>query len=196
MSWIGTYARYPQYRARNGRVDVLEDRINDCFQRSMNGRRLDPASRPMRDIVAYMAFLSRGIPVGAAVEGSGLPKVETLTGDSIRGSRTFAARCIRCHGTSGEGTAVGPPLWGPRSYNIGAGMARVGAFAAFVRQLMPRDSARTLSTQDAYDVATFVNSRPRPDFRGKENDWPLGGAPRDIAYPVKSAKGSRAAPAK
>jgi len=190
MSWIGTYARYPQYRARTGRVDVIEDRINDCFRRSMNGRELDSHSQAMRDIVAYIAFLSRGIPGGAQVKESALPKIAKLAGDSSHGATLFAARCARCHGTSGEGTKIAPPLWGPRSYNIGAGMARDGAFAAFVHQLMPRDSARTRSEQDAYDLAAYVNSRPRPDYRGKENDWPFGGAPDDIAYPVKSAKGS------
>src|SRR5438477_9150280 len=78
MPWVGSYARFPQYRARSGKVDLIEDRINDCFERSMNGKRLNPAGRDMRDIVAYFAFLSAGIPVGAEMEGQGIPRLAPL----------------------------------------------------------------------------------------------------------------------
>src|SRR5205814_6320428 len=89
MPWVGSYVRFPQYRARSGKVDLLEDRINDCFERSMNGRRLDAAGRNMRDIVAYLAFLSTGIPVGAEMEGQGLPRLLPLKGDATRGIAVF-----------------------------------------------------------------------------------------------------------
>lgn len=186
LPWVGVYSRFPQYRARNGRVDLIEDRINDCFERSMNGRALPVNSRAMRDIVTYFAVLSSGVPAGAQVEGQGLPKLASLTGDSSRGRALFAVKCVRCHGPNGQGTILAPPQWGPHSFNIGAGMARRNTLAAFVHELMPFDSARTLTPQQAYDLASFISTRPRPDFKGKENDWPLGGAPPDVAYSVKS----------
>src|SRR6266496_1157102 len=104
-----------------------------------------------------------------------------------RGREVFSARCVACHGTDGGGTMAAPPLWGSRSYNIGAGMARVRTAAAFIRQLMPRDRPGSLTPQEAFDVATYINTRARPDFRGKELDWPHGGAPPDVAYKTLSA---------
>ena len=184
MPWVGVYGRFPQYRARTGRVNVIEDRINDCFERSMNGRALDPDSRAMRDIVAYMAFLSQGIPVGADVEGQGLPRLSVTRGDSAAGRELFANRCARCHGPDGQGTDLATPLWGPQSFNIGAGMARVRTAASFIRYNMPFDQPGTLTDQQAFDVASYITSRPRPDFAGKELDWPNGDPPPDVAYPT------------
>jgi thiosulfate dehydrogenase len=187
MPWVGVYGRFPQYRARSGRVNVLEDRINDCFERSLNGRALDADSRAMRDIVAYMAFLSRGIPVGADVAGQGLPKLPVTRGDTGAGAALFASRCSRCHGADGQGTALATPLWGPQSFNIGAGMARVRTVASFIRYNMPFDQPGTLTDQEAFDVAAYITSRPRPDFPGKELDWPNGDPPPDVAYPTTAA---------
>jgi thiosulfate dehydrogenase len=184
MPWVGSYARFPQYRARSGKVDLIEDRINDCFERSMNGNRLNPAGRDMRDIVAYLAFLSRGIPVGAEMEGQGFPRLTPLKGDPGRGVSVFASTCVRCHGANGQGTALAPPLWGPRSYNVGAGMARINTAASFIYTLMPIDRAQQLSPQQAFDVASYINTRPRPDFPRKIHDWPRGGKPVDADYHV------------
>lgn len=188
MPLVGSYARFPQYRARSARVDLIEDRINDCFVRSMNGEALDPRGRDMHDMVAYLAFLSSGFPVGQEIEGQGLPDLGKLRGDTTEGRQIFASTCVACHGPDGQGTNVAPPLWGPRSFNIGAGMARLDNAARFIHQVMPRDRPGILTPQQAYDVAAYVVARPRPDFPGKENDWPHGGAPSDVAYRVKSMK--------
>ncbi|HEX4933547.1 MAG TPA: c-type cytochrome [Gemmatimonadaceae bacterium] len=196
MSWVGVYARFPQYRSRAGTTQLIEDRINDCFKRSLNGRPLAPESRDMRDIVAYMAFLSTGYPVGRETEGQGLPRLETLPGDTVRGARVFAARCARCHGVSGGGSRTAPPVWGARSYNIGAGMARVRTAAAFVQRWMPQDSTGVLTPQEAFDVAQYIDSRPRPDFRGKEKDWPHGDPPPDVAYATDAARAKAKASAR
>ena len=191
MPYVGVYARFPQYRTRSATVEIIEDRINDCFERSMNGTALPRDSGPMRDIVAYFAFLSYGVPVGARVEGQGLPRLDPLPGDTTRGREVFIAQCTRCHGADGQGgtasvpgAVVGPPLWGPQSFNIGAGMARVRTAAAFIQVAMPFDNPGSLTPQQAYDVATYVNSRPRPDFARKAGDWPNGDPPPDVAYPT------------
>ncbi|HEU4630162.1 MAG TPA: c-type cytochrome [Gemmatimonadaceae bacterium] len=184
IPWTGVYARFPQYRSRSGRVIRLEDRVNDCLKRSLNGSPLPYESDAMRDIVAYMAYLSRGTAVGS--EGGGLERLEPMPGDTVRGRAVFVARCARCHGADGQGTTVAPPLWGPRSYNIGAGMARLRTAAAFIKHNMPYD-APTLTAQEAFDVAAYVVSRPRPDYPGKELDWPNGDPPPDVAYPTRAA---------
>ncbi|MFL5601370.1 MAG: c-type cytochrome [Gemmatimonadaceae bacterium] len=184
MPWVGSYARFPQYRARSGKVDLIEDRVNDCFRRSMNGAALNPIGRDMRDIVAYLAFLSTGIPVGAEVEGQGLPRLKPIAGDAGRGASVFTSTCARCHGTNGNGSNIAPPLWGPRSYNVGAGMARINTAASFIHALMPIDRAQRLTAQQAFDVATYINTRPRPGFAAKARDWPHGGKPPDADYHV------------
>lgn len=182
MPWVGVYARFPQYRSRAGGTQIIEDRINDCFKRSMNGSALTPESRDMRDIVSYLAFLSIGFPVGSEVDGQGLPQLEPVTADSSRGAAVFRMRCVRCHGSKGEGEGSAPAVWGNNSYNIGAGMARLRTAANFIKARMPQDSAGVLTVQEAFDVARYVNSQPRPDFRGKERDWPRGDPPPDVAY--------------
>lgn len=188
MSLVGVYARFPQYRARSGRIDLLEDRINDCFERSMNGHALATNSAEMRDLVNYMAFLSRGVPAGSRVDGQGVPSLKPLAGDSAAGRFQYAATCAGCHGPGGEGTAAAPPLWGPDSYNIGAGMARVNTAAAFIKSAMPKTAPGSLTPQQAFDLALYINSQKRPDFARKEFDWPRGDPPPDVAYPIRAKK--------
>lgn len=192
MPWIGVYSRFPQYRSRTGAVIVLEDRIRDCFERSMNGRSPAHDSKDMKDMVAYLAWLSRDIPVGRDVEGSGMPAVPPLSPDTARGRETFLAECARCHGEDGQGKLPpAPPLWGPRSFNIGAGMSRLRTAAAFLKVAMPYDRPGSLTDQQAYDVAAYMNSQGRPDYPGKELDWPNGDPPPDVAYPTRAARGRR-----
>jgi thiosulfate dehydrogenase len=187
LTWIGSYARFPQYRARSGRVDLIEDRVNDCFIRSMNGRALDLNGRDMHDIVAYLAFLSIGIPVGSEMEGQGLVRLAPRTGDPARGVGVFTTTCARCHGANGQGTALAPPVWGSRSYNVGAGMANILTAASFIHESMPYDRSVRLTEQQAFDVATYINTRPRPDFAAKVHDWPKGGKPAEAEYRILPA---------
>jgi thiosulfate dehydrogenase len=185
-SWVGAFAHYPQYRPRSGVVETIEFRVNDCFRRSMNGTALDPASADMRDIVAYLAFLSRGVSVSVPGPNTRLQKWAAFRADTAAGARVFAASCVKCHGAAGEGTAVAPPLWGPGSYNIGAGMSRLRTAAEFISRNMPFDTPGVLSDSQAFNVAAYINTRPRPDFAGKENDWPKGDPPPDVAYPTRA----------
>jgi len=184
LPWVGVYSRYPEYSARAGHVETIEDRINDCFARSLNGRALGASTSQMRDIVAYMAFLSRGVPAGSNVDGQGLPQLPKMSGDTARGLAVFTGTCARCHGNAGQGTAIAPALWGPRSYNDGAGIGRVRVLASFVHEVMPLDKPRTLTAQQAYDVAAYIDSRPRPSFPARVNDWPNDPPPPDLGYRV------------
>ena len=193
-SWVGVYARYPQFRARSATVETIESRVNDCFRRSMNGAPLATDGPDMRDIVAYLWFLSRGVPIAPpapAAPSQGrdrLRKWAGLKSDTLTGAAVFASVCAKCHGPDGQGTGIAPAVWGPKSYNIGAGMARVRTAAAFIQDNMPFDQPGTLSDHQAFDVAAYVDSRPRPDFPDKINDWPNGDAPPDVAYPTRAAQ--------
>lgn len=194
--WVGVYSRFPQYRARNGKINVIQDRINDCFQRSLNGKALPLGGRDMADIIAYTAFLSRGVAPPGDVPGQGFAKMTPLPADSAKGRLVYAAQCARCHGGEGEGMpnpdprgqpVYYPPVFGVKSYTIGAGMARLRTAASFIRYNMPFDKAGTLSDQEAFDVASYINARGRPDFASKANDWPNGDPPPDAAYSTKAA---------
>ena len=180
--WVGSFASFPQYNARAGRVIRMEDRVNECLRRSLNGKPLATDGRDMNDIVAYMAFLSTGIPHGPRAPWLGYRRLAPRKGDGAAGQQVYAENCARCHGKLGEGTAVAPPLWGGESFAIGAGMARLQTAAAFIRWNMPFDRPGLLTDSQAFDVAAFVLSHSRPDTPFKERDWPNGDAPEDAAY--------------
>ncbi|HZS59136.1 MAG TPA: TSUP family transporter [Gemmatimonadaceae bacterium] len=196
VSMLGSYARYPRFVVRENRTASIEDRVNFCLTRSLAGQPLPADSRDMRDMVRYLAYLSTGVKKGDWVRGEGLPNpLPPMAADTARGARVFAANCTRCHGVNGEGSAPYPALWGPHSYDIGASMARLQVAATFIRRGMPYDRPGTLTDQEAYDVAAFVLSHPRPDFPGKSNDWPLGDAPGDVPYVTKNHTPTQPMPA-
>lgn len=187
--WIGLTGVFPEFRARSARINTIEMRINDCFERSMNGTALDPTSPDMAAIVAYMTWLSRDVPIGREVEGRGFRRVASPpTPDAEHGRALYTERCAVCHGEGGEGRLqpdggyLFPPLWGPRSYNIGAGMARLHTAAAYVRWNMPFGQGGTLTDQEAYDLAEFFIHQERPDFARRGEDWPDGDRPSDARY--------------
>ena len=184
----GVHDRYPRFVDRTGAVVLIEDRVNYCFTRSLSGRALPPRSREMVDIVAYLAFISHG------TNGKVEPTLASLAADSSRGAPVYAARCARCHGADGAGVQATPAVWGARSYSIGASMARVGRAAAFVRRNMPNDKPGTLTDQQAYDVAAYINSHARPDLPGKSLDWPGGNAPADVPYATRGHTPARVPP--
>ncbi len=192
--WIGVYSRFPQYRSRNARVNQIQDRINDCFRRSLNGKALAWDGPDMTAIVAYMAFLSQGVAPPGEVPGQGFRKMASLEPDTARGRQVYVGQCARCHGGDGEGMTnpdpagsprYYPPVFGPRSFNVGAGMARLRTAASFIRSNMPFDRPGTITDQQAFDVAGYLVTRTRPDFVGKEQDWPRGDPPPDVAYSTK-----------
>ncbi len=167
LALLGSYAAFPQWNARAKRFIEIQDRVAECFLYSMNGKPPAYESREMIAIVAYIASLSKGDPVGSPRPPDLIPVQTAQSGDATRGSAVFKLRCAACHGADGGGTAIAPPLWGPRSFNTGAGMHRVDTMAAFVRTNMPAGAPpNTLSAQEAVDVATFVLTHSRPKFHG------------------------------
>jgi thiosulfate dehydrogenase len=187
--WVGLSSLYPQYRARAGRTVTLEDRIDECFERSMNGKPLAHDSPEMQSLVAYIDWLSEGVPRGAEVIGRGFAKLERPPMiDPDNGRNAYDARCASCHGADGQGRRADdgsyqfPPLWGDRTFNLGAGMARLDTAAAFVRHNMPLGQGDSLTATESYDIAAYFTEQPRADFAGKWADWPRGGKPRDARY--------------
>ncbi len=188
MPFVGVDDRYPKYRARSGKEDNLAERINGCFQRSMNGTPLSEDAPEMLAMIAYMEWLSSEVDDGKLVEGVGLSKLDPLTPDVDNGKLLYQAKCQMCHQADGaglatpDGTRLYPPLWGDDSYNLGAGMARLHTAAAFIKWNMPFGQGGSLSDQEAYDIAAYFSTQDRPDFTHKTKDWPNGGKPDDARY--------------
>lgn len=190
---VGVFADFPQYSARDGRVGTLEDRINGCMRRSMNGRPLPLDDPAMRAMVAYIKFLSEGATIGKATFGRGAGAMPLLdrAADPIRGAQVYARTCAACHGANGmglraDGRTVFPPLWGNDSFNDGAGMDRLIAAANFIHSNMPNGATwdePVLSVEDSWDVAAYVQSQPRPQMAGLQKDYPiLSQKPVDTGY--------------
>lgn len=186
-TWVGVYSRYPQYRSRSASIQTIEDRVNDCFERSLNGTALPSDGRDMTDIVAYLWWLSRGTAVGPP-GARGADRFAALTPDTGRGRALFGSTCTHCHGEGGQGTTLAPPLWGDGSFSIGAGMARSRTAAAFIRANMPFTAPGTLTDQQALDVAAYITRGPRPDLPQKIDDWPSGDAPADLPYQTRASQ--------
>lgn len=168
-SFVGLYGRFPQWNARSHRVIALQDRITECFLRSMNGTPPAYSSKEMIAIVAYIAWLSRDVPVGtpAAKESVFIEPLPSASPDLAHGAKLYASTCTACHQADGNGVGdVFPPLWGVQSFNSGAGMARLDRMTGFVHYNMPQNARGSLSLQDSYDVSAFVLSHSRPNFDG------------------------------
>jgi thiosulfate dehydrogenase len=207
---VAIAAMFPEYNRRSGRLYSLNDRIVDCFWRSENATgTLDPeaigptvsdklpspTSKEVLAIAAYITWLAKGSTVGKnppwrgqnTIASDALVPVAKL--DRQKGEAIFLERCTTCHGADGQGVAVGDkkpgPLWGPNSWNDGAGAARVYTLAGIVRYAMPYLNPGSLTDQEAQEVAAFINAKPRPVFPYKQTDYLTEKLPGDAVYYAK-----------
>ena len=195
---FGLFDMYPRYSARSGAEVTIEDRVNQCMTRSLNGRGLPENSAEMTAIVAYLKFLSSDVTPGETLPGLGsghLPELDRAA-DPERGRQIYDRGCSNCHGAQGAGFRrlypagnpgyLIPPLWGADSFNDGAGMNRLINAANFVHFNMPRGIdylAPWLSVEEAWDVAAYIVSQARPRKSGLDKDFPdLIEKPVDAPY--------------
>jgi Cytochrome c len=189
-------ATYPRFRERSGKKETIEFRINDCFERSLDGQKPDNNGEEMKAMVAYIKWVGKNVPAGYKPKGSGIENLPYLNrmADTNNGKLIYQLKCRRCHGTNGEGilsidsvTFTYPPLWENRSYNTSAGMFTLSKLAGFIKKNMPFDEASNqipgLTNEQAWDVAAYINSKPRhakffandwPDIAKKPVDYPFG----------------------
>ena len=195
---VAVAGMFPEYNNRAARFISLNDRIVDCFMRSENapGKGLDdlpsPTSKEVMAVAAYLTWLGKGYPVGHnpdwrghnAIAPDKLIPVDKL--DATRGETIYRESCTSCHGQDGQGVQVGDkkpgPLWGPHSWNDGAGAARVYTLAGIVRYTMPYLDPGGLGDEDAQHVAAFITSQPRPEYPFKDRDYAGGKVPVDAVY--------------
>ena len=181
-SFVGIAARFPLYKAREGVVETLQDRIDNCFMRSMDGTRPIIDSEASVAMLTYITWLSTGTPIDMnsqtnhASDFANVVKKFTAiqqkaTAKNYQNGKTiYNTQCAACHGDKGQGVATFPPLWGKDaqgkwlSYNAGAGMSKLDKSAAWIQSNMPKGAGGTLSDQDSADVALYINTQERDDF--------------------------------
>ena len=196
LSLPDAFHHYPRFSARVGAPTTIEDRVNECMQRSMNGRPLPKNSPEMIAMAAYIRMLSDRQAASVSVKEPKAPeaaafKTPARAADLDEGKRVLEKRCAACHGNDGAGLLAAanpihgyefPPLWGSDSFNTGAGMHRVLTAARFIKARMPLGS-HDLTDGEAYDVAAYINAQPRPEMPGLERDYPDRRAkPVDTGY--------------
>ena len=185
-SWIGIVDRFPQFGGRANKMGTLEDRINGCMERSMNGKAFPSDAPQLKAMIAYMRWLDEGIPKLNTKVFKGYPNIEipAIAVNLKLGASIYKRECVLCHGAQGQGIRYQdkekgyqyPPLWGNDTFNDGAGMNRVLTAAAFIKNNMPYLQANwenpKLTDEEAYHVAGYINSFPRPQKSEKEKDYP------------------------
>ena len=174
---------YPKFRARSGAVEDIYKRVNDCFERSLDGKVLDTTGNEMQAIVAYINFIGSNVEKGKKAEGSGFKDLAYLerAADVEKGLTVYTGKCQSCHQANGEGVFNAnkteftlPALWGNNSFNDGAGLYRLSNFAKYVKYNMPLGVTYQnpqLSDEEAWDVAAYILSQPRPHMKVPK-DWP------------------------
>jgi thiosulfate dehydrogenase len=174
---------YPKFRARSGSIETIEKRVNDCFERSLNGKALDSSSKELKAIVSYIKFVGKYVEKDSIPKGTGIWKLKYMNraASPEKGEPIYTEKCASCHGENGlgiknaEGTAFTyPPLWGAQSYNQGAGLFRLSRLAGYIKTNMPFGTTYQkpqLSDEECWDVAAFINTRPRPS-KDLSKDWP------------------------
>ncbi len=185
-SFIGTATVFPAYSAREKSVQTLQDRANNCFMRSMNGKRLIVDSKASIAIYAYITWLSSDMPMKMSEKAAVSPhnmkiwpagqkkfaaiQKKATHENYLNGQKVYSNKCAMCHGQNGEGMGAFPPLWGKDaqgkwlSYNTGAGMSKLNKAPVWIQSNMPLGQGGTLSDQDSADVALFINGQERADF--------------------------------
>jgi len=198
LALVGVAGMFPEYNNRAARLISLPDRVVDCFMRSENatGRGTEDlpstGSKEVLAVTAYLTWLSRGYAVGAnpawrnknAIAADKQIAVAKL--DAAAGETLYGERCTSCHGLDGQGVQIGDkkagPLWGPGSWNDGAGAARVYTLAGIIRYTMPYLNPGSLTDDEAQHIAAFINSKPRPPYPFKSRDYVGSKVPPDAVY--------------
>lgn len=182
-NYAAVAATYPKFRPRSGGMESIYKRVSDCFERSLNGKAPDSNSREFQAIEAYIKWVGKDVAKNSHPKGSGIqiPAFLNRAADPVLGKKVYTTNCARCHGSNGDGQLNAeengysyPPLWGKYSYNTGAGLYRLSNFAGFVQSSMPFNEVThntRLTNEEAWDLAAYVNSQPRPVFN-EQHDWP------------------------
>jgi thiosulfate dehydrogenase len=183
-NFLGVASTYPKFRERSGKIESIEFRVNECLERSLNGKAIDSSSKEMRAMVSYLKWLGKNVHKNQKVDGVGAIEIAYINrpADTLKGKQVYLSRCVTCHGKTGDGVLSSdsagylyPPLWGNNAYAVSAGMYRLSKLSSYVRNNMPPGATYhkpQLMDEEAWDVAAFINSQPHPK-KMFAYDWPV-----------------------
>lgn len=165
LSLVGVAALYPRYKDRMGKVITLAERIQACFEKSMNGKAIAADSPEMLSFLTYLTWISKDIPIYNPVAWLEIKPLKSLyEGDVSKGKKLYEFYCADCHKSDGQGQLTEiknyPPLWGEKSFNKKAGMAEPKIFASFIYYNMPYKQAE-LTEEQAIDITSYVLNQVR-----------------------------------
>ncbi|MGB5793151.1 c-type cytochrome [Poseidonibacter sp.] len=185
-TFIGTAAVFPAYSKREKTVQTLQDRINNCFMRSMNGVRPIVDTEASIAMTTYITWLSSGATIKMNEKKpvnehftKVWPNTKELTPlikkanheNYTNGMNLYNNKCSSCHGVDGQGIATFPPVWGSNSYNTGAGLSKLDKMTTWLKHNMPLGNPN-LTQQEAIDISIYVNAQERDAFDLKEHLLP------------------------
>ena len=151
---------------KNGRVASFLDSAKSCLSEWMNANQnslWDENSADYQDLLAYLKDQDKG-------DGAALPISYTIqapqtgafaNGDATRGKATFEASCALCHGSTNQGTNIGPAI-GSTNPDLIAAKARLSGKtdSAVYDQLlggsMPFWSLERMSDSDLADTIAHI----------------------------------------
>ncbi len=178
------YSTYPKYRDRSGQIESIYKRVSDCMERSLNGKALDSNSKEFAAINNYVKYLGKYVQKDSKPIGSGIEKIQLLerSANPQKGQIIYTSKCQICHGNNGQGQLLAnnqeyayPPVWGEHSYNDGAGLFRISNLAGYIKNNMPflqtSHENPVLTDEQCWDLASYINSKPRPHMN-QSMDWP------------------------
>jgi len=166
---VGVTAAYPRFSKRDNKSITLADRIDNCFKRSLNGKAAPHDSPEVKALITYLEYISSQVKELDEMPWLGIQTFDNShKGDPVNGKELYFKCCADCHGKNGEGTQISgqlsiPPLFGPDSFNDGAGLTRPELFAGFIFANMPFGQP-TLTEEQALDITAYVLEQPRPVF--------------------------------
>lgn len=185
---LTSHENYPQYRAREGKVLTLAERVNNCIERPLSGKPLPLDSKEMVAFLSYMKWINDFTPKNKPFTGSKNLDISfpERAASSEKGGQLYTLHCQQCHGTNGEGQMKAdnisytyPPLWGEKAYQPGSSMHRIIKLAQWLKANMPYGKATWdkpfLTDEEALDVSAFVNDdriHKRP-FTESKSDYPF-----------------------
>ncbi|MEO6327366.1 MAG: c-type cytochrome [Ginsengibacter sp.] len=191
-NFLAVSSTYPKFRARSGRVESVEFRVNECLQRSLNGNPIDSLSKEMKAMVAYIKWTGKNVDdkIKDEIRTREVPFLP-IAADSAKGAIVYQTKCKLCHGNNGEGLMIKdsfryvyPPLWGENSYAVSAGMYRITKLASFIKYNMPNGATfekPQLKDEEAWHVAAYISSKPHPN-KVFDYDWPVTST-KPVDYP-------------
>ncbi len=170
LNLVNAFRNYPSYRAREGKVLSLAERVNNCIMHPHLGKPLPLDSKEMIGFMSYLKWLCDSANVDKHTKGLKNVSIDLpdTAASPLAGAKLYVQDCARCHGDNGKGKMrfdnvayEYPPLWGPKAYQPGSSMHRIVKMAQWLVSNMPYDKATHdkpyLTSAEALDLAAFIN---------------------------------------